>query len=79
MDDHVAGSVKGETEHTRAWFSRVCHSSVCGKQKGKCCMSARIIREDFPEEVGLELDLTEYAGMEKRERRKEGRQAGRMT
>lgn len=59
MDDHVAGSVKGDKEHTWAQFSRMCHPSVRGKQKGKCCMSAGIIREDFPEEVGLKLDLTE--------------------
>lgn len=59
MDDHVAGSAKEETEHTWPRFSRVCHPSVHGKQKGKCPTSAGIIGEDFPEEAGLELDPTE--------------------
>lgn len=70
-------AVKRETEHARAQFSGVCHPSPQGTQEDRSCISAIGIREGFSEEMGLELYLTGWAGLERRERRKEVVQAGR--
>lgn len=57
----------------------LCHPRARGVQTGENCISARVIREGFPVEVGLELRLTELAGLGKKERRREALQAGRMA